>query len=163
MCAAPIKLMRTVLPTSVVVSAPTTTVTTTSTTPSRTSASISGGVLASVAAGATVSGTLTMAKSFMLQEAIVTYPTRVRLYSTATAQAADLLRPYTVPIATGTQHCMICDLYLNTVASLTWLMSPAAEGSNLDTITATIYYAVTNIDTVTRSMAVAFTFLPMEN
>ena len=162
--AAPVKNMRTIFPTSVVsdTTSTTSTPTTTATLPSRTSAAISGGTLASVAAAASVQTSLIMAKSFMLQNVLCTYPTRVRLYSTAAAQAADLVRPFTVPILAGSEHEMICDLYL-TSTLLNWIMSPAVEGSNMDAaLSATIYCTVTNIDTVTRSLSVTFTYLPLE-
>jgi hypothetical protein len=162
--AAPVKNMRTIFPTAVstdTVSTITTTVST-ATSPSRTNVSISGGSLNSMAAGATVTGTLTMAKSFLLLEVVCNYPTRIRLYSSAVAQTADLSRPYTIPINLGTQHGVICELVLSS-GSLSWPLSPAAYGSNLDTGSATIYFTVTNMDIVSRSLSVAFTFLPMES
>jgi hypothetical protein len=98
MCAAPIKNFRTIFPTTVAVDTTSTATapTTTATLPSRTNAAISGGSLSSMAAAAQVQTTVIMAKSFMLQNVLCNYPTRVRLYSTAAAQAADLSRPYTV-------------------------------------------------------------------
>ena len=161
--AAPVKNMRTIFPASV-----DTTVTTTSTTGTdvdagvRTTAAITGGTLASVAAAANVTGVVTMAKSLMLQQVVCTFKSRVRLYSTAAARDADVTRPFAIPIAPGTQHGMICDLYLNTNDKFTWIMSPAAEGSNLDDGSANLYFSVTNIDTVTRSLTVTFTYTTME-
>jgi hypothetical protein len=162
--AAPVKNMRTIFPSTVVADSTSTTTTTPTTTslPSRTNAAISGGLLASMAAAASVQTSLTMAKTFSLLNVLATYPVRVRLYSTAAAQAADLARPYSVQIAPGSEHEMICDLYLTT-GNLNWVMSPAAEGSNMDTaLSATIYWTVTNLDTVTRSPSVTFTYLPLE-
>lgn len=163
MCAAPVKNMRTIFPATVVAdTSGTTTTTTTVISPTRTSAAISGGTLASVAAAATVTGTLTMAKSFMLQQVVSTFKVRVRLYSTAAARDADVNRANSQQIAPGTQHGMICDLYLNTADKLTWVMSPAVDGSDMDAGTATIYFSVTNLETTTKSLSVTFTYLPLE-
>jgi hypothetical protein len=162
--AAPVKNMRTIFPSSVTSDSGNTGTTTTTIieTPARTNASASGGVLASVATGATVSSTITMAKSFTLMKVVCTFKTRVRLYSTAAARDADATRPYTTPITVGTQHGMICDLQLDTADNLSWVMSPEAEGSNVDTGTATIYYNITNLEASTKSLSVTFTYLPEE-
>jgi hypothetical protein len=162
--AAPVKNMRTIFPSSVTSDSGNTGTTTTTIieTPARTNASASGGVLASVATGATVSSTITMAKSFTLMKVVCTFKTRVRLYSTAAARDADATRPYTTPITVGTQHGMICDLQLDTSDKLAWVMSPEVEGSNVDTGTATIYYNITNLEASTKSLSVTFTYLPQE-
>jgi len=160
--AAPVKNMRTIFPASV-----DTTVTTTSTSSTdtdagvRTTAAITGGTLASVASGANVTGFLTMAKSLMLQQVAVNFQSRVRLYSTAALRDADAARPYSVPLILGSMHGVICDLYLTT-GNLTWILSPAAEGSNMDDGSANIYFSITNIDGSTRSLTVTFTYLTME-
>jgi hypothetical protein len=160
--AAPVKNMRTIFPTSV-----DTTVTTTSTSSTdtdagnRTTAIVTGGTLASVAPAATVTGVVTMAKSLMLQKLVCTYPSRVRLYSTAALRDADVTRPNSSPVVAGSQHGMICDLYLTT-GNLAWILSPAVEGSNMDDGSGNLYFSITNIDTVTRSLSVTFTYVTME-
>ena len=162
--AAPVKNMRTILPTGDISGGGGGgTGGGSSFSPSRTNASIGGGVLSSVAAGATVSDILTMAKSYSLLKVVVAFKTRVRLYSSATARDNDVARPHTVPIASGTQHGMICDLYLDTSDKLTWILSPEAEGSNMDDGTSTVYYSVTNLENATESLSVVFTYLPLES
>lgn len=96
----------------------------------------------------------------MLQQVVCTFKTRVRLYSTAALRDADVNRPYVMPMAPGTQHGMITDLYLNTADKLTWVMSPAAEGSNIDDGSGNIYFSITNLETTTKSLSVTFTALP---
>lgn len=138
--------------------------------PGRSTVNISGGSLNSVAPNARVTGSLTMAKSFLLQKVVATFPTRVRLYCTAasrdtTSPVNEPPRPVYVPPAPGTQHGVITDLYLDTSDKYTgWKLSPPAEGCNLDSpTTSTIYYSVTNLDTVTRNLSVTFTFVQEES
>ena len=162
--AAPVKNMRTIFPATVTTDTSGTTTTSTTDVDAgvRTTATITGGTLASVATGATVTGFVTLAKSLMLQKVVSTFKVRVRLYSTAALRDADVLRPYSVPPVPFSQHGVICDLYLNTAASLTWLMSPAAEGSNMDDGSGNIYFSITNLETTTKSLSVTFTYLTME-
>src|SRR5204862_229051 len=87
---------------------------------------VSGGTLASVAAAANVTGTITMGKSFLLQQVVSTFKVRVRLYSTAAARDADVTRPFTVPIGYGTQPGIIAEMYLITSDKLTLMRSRLA-------------------------------------
>lgn len=105
-------------------------------------------------------GTVTLGRVFTLIQVIVSSPARVRLYSTAAARTADLSRSNQVPPTPGTQHGVICDLYLDTTDKLTWNMSPAADGGNLDTPGSTsIYYAITNISTGSTSVSATLTYV----
>ena len=162
--AAPVKNMRTIFPATVTTDTSGTTTTSTVDVDAgvRTTALVSGGTLASVATGATVTGFVTMAKSFMLQQVVSTFKVRVRLYSTAALRDADVSRGNSSQIALGTQHGMICDLYLDTADKLTWVMSPAAEGSNMDDGSGNIYFSITNLEATTKSLSVTFTHLTME-
>ena len=162
--AAPVKNMRTIFPATVTTdrSGTTTTSTTDVDAGVRTTATITGGTLASVATGATVTGFVTLAKSLMLQKVVSTFKVRVRLYSTAALRDADVLRGNSSQILLGSQHGMITDLYLDTSDKLTWIMSPAVEGSNLDDGSGNIYFSITNLETMTKSLSVTFTYLTME-
>jgi len=119
---------------------------------------------ASLAAGAYQTGTLTMAKSFFSFKVVVSSAARVRLYSTAAARTADLSRSNQTPPVPGTQHGVICDLYLDTSDKWTWICSPQFPGSNGDsTQSTTIYYAITNIGTVSTAITATVTYVPTES
>lgn len=122
----------------------------------------------SYTAGETKNFTLAMAKmfgAFNVSEAS-NKKFRLRLYSTSAARTADASRPFTVPLALGTQHGCILDLYINQVGAVTpWTMTPNVFGSNGDAVppsTTNIYAAVTNIDTSTQTIAVTINFVIME-
>lgn len=139
--------------------------------PNRTVVTISGGSLNSVPVGTTISGTVTIAKSFLLQKVVCTFPSRVRLYETAAQRdttpgaTSEPARPNTIPPTPGTNHGVICDLYLDGInAALTWTTSPTIPGNNNDVSpNTTIYYNVTNIGTATQNLSVTFTYLQMES
>ena len=88
---------------------------------------------------------------------------RVRLYNTTANRTADTSpdRPNSTPPVPGTQHGVLCDLYLDTADKYTWWMSPPALGFNGDSPqVSTIYCAITNLDTSTQTITVTFTFVP---
>jgi len=122
----------------------------------------------SYTAGEIKNFTLNMAKMFGLYQ--VTEASgkkfRLQLYATSAARTADAARPYSVPIALGTQQGIILDLYIDQISVVTpWLMSPTVFGSNGDAVppsTTNIYASVTNIDSSTQTIAVTVNFVIME-
>lgn len=66
---------------------------------------------------------------------------RLQLYSTSAARAADASRGRTIPLALGSQHGCILDLYIEQSGAVTpFKLSPPVIGSNNDgTQTTTIY------------------------
>lgn len=103
--------------------------------------------------------TVQMAEAFTLLNVGVSQATRVRLYSTASAQALDVSRGQVPPTA-GTQHGVIADLWLDTPDKFSWLMSPAAQGGNGDAPeTSTIYVTITNIDVVSHAITTTLLYV----
>lgn len=122
----------------------------------------------SLAAGATDSSKApTMFKSFALLGISITSnkKCRIRLYQTSAARTADLNRPYSVPIALGSQLGLIADFYFDQVNAVTpWACMPDVFGSNQDgSVSASIYASVTNIDTSTQTIAITYTIVQLEN
>lgn len=113
---------------------------------------------ASLATNAVETGTVAMAKSFSLMKVVATRPCRIRLYSTAAQLTADAARPFATAIAAGTDHGLIVDLLLD-ASHLSWILSPEAEGSNLETSpSANISYSIQNVDVTTGTVGVDFTY-----
>jgi hypothetical protein len=129
--------------------------------PSRTTATISF-TLAANAEGVDV---ITLAPAFtILGVTVGGKKCRVRLYSTAAYRTADANRGITLPPTPGTKHGCILDLYLNQVNnSDPWTCSPAADGFNADDpVSSVAYIAVKNYDSVTQTINVVITYLPIE-
>ncbi len=116
------------------------------------------GSLAPAAIGQT---TLVMAPTITVLSVACNGPLRLRLYSTMAALTADLNRPSTVPPTPGTQHGVICDLYLQTSGQYTlWNLSPSAPGANLDSPqTSNCYCSITNLSAITASPTAQITWI----
>jgi|HubBroStandDraft_1064217.scaffolds.fasta_scaffold03497_4 hypothetical protein len=115
----------------------------------------------SLASGSIAQSTLTLARAFTVLSVVCNGPLRLRLYSTAAAQASDVSRPNTVPPTPGVNHGVICDLYLqsNTQYPL-WNLAPVAPGSNDDSPqTTNVYCSITNIGATTASLTAAITYV----
>lgn len=118
-----------------------------------------------IAPGTPYTTSIPMAKTFALIQVSVSVPARVELYSTANFQNLDLGRPALLggsinPPVAGTQHGVIADLYLDTV--LTWIMSPAALGSNADfPQSILLYITITSIGS-TNPVTATLVFCPEE-
>jgi hypothetical protein len=124
----------------------------------RTTATISAG---SIAGGASATGSATVAKGSILYQVVVGFICRIRLYSTAAGRDSDAGRSVSVqaPWNVG----LLVELYLDLAGLLTFLMQPPAIMVNMDgTPASTIYWSMTNIDTVSHSYTVTLTVLPME-
>ncbi len=110
---------------------------------------------------------LTMAKTFSAWK--VTEATgkkfRLQLYQTSAARTADASRGFTVPLALGTQHGCLLDLYINQNQAVTpFILSPTILGSNNDgTQATTIYAVVTSVESTTQNISVTISFVPLES
>jgi hypothetical protein len=152
-----IKLFRTV-PTTVNV----TEVTSVGSLPTLEASTITTGVI--VALGRET-GTVTMDKAFIILRCVVNKAARVRLYNTSAHRDSDATRPNTIPPTPGTQHGVICDLYLDgTNEALDWWLSPCAWGANGDaTQLTTIYYTISNLDkTNSATITATISYVPLE-
>jgi hypothetical protein len=119
-------------------------------------------------------GTVTLNRSFLLVKVQCDRAARVRLYETAAARLADTGlsgsgtpsadRPNSVPPTAGTQHGVICDLYLDTSDKYTvWRCSPEIPGNNNESSpTSSIQYAVTNLSGSAHTVQVTFSFIGTE-
>ena len=106
------------------------------------------------------SGVWAIGKSFSVIAITVGTTARVRLYSTTALRDADVSRPATQPPIAGTQNGVIMDIVLTAGTGLSWVMSPAANGSDAAAPpTGSIGYNVTNLDTVNRQVQVTLTYL----
>jgi len=156
----PIKLMRTVLPTTVV-GADSNPTTSAAPAIARTAVSF---ITGSLANNAIENDSVTISKTFQLLMLTVSAYARVRLYSTAAARTADANRPVGVPVTPGSMSGLIADVSMTIALGVqTWMMSPAATGCNDDAAPSpTIYAAVTNLSGATTTITVTLTYLPLE-
>jgi hypothetical protein len=118
-----------------------------------------GGV--SIASGAISQTIIGMARAFTVLSVVCSGPLQLRLYSTAAAQTADLNRPNSVAPTPGTDHGVICDLYLQSSSQyLDWTLSPAAPGCNDDASQSTnVYCSITNLSGSTAAPTAAITYV----
>jgi hypothetical protein len=114
----------------------------------------------SLAASATTSGTITLSKTANVLSIGTNYPAWVRLYDTDASRIADNSRAYTTFPTAGTG--VIADT-TTTAATPTVYQSPTEMFVNNDSpITTTCYYAIKNMDTVSRTIGLTVVYLPIE-
>ncbi|HZQ25259.1 MAG TPA: hypothetical protein VFA89_20900 [Terriglobales bacterium] len=119
-------------------------------------------------------GTVGLNRSFLLTKVQADRACRIRLYETAAARLADtglsssgtptVDRSKDIPPVPGTQHGVICDLYLDTSDKYTvWRCSPPIVGNNNESIpNSSIQYAITNLSGSAHSVQVTFSFIGTE-
>jgi Collagen triple helix repeat (20 copies) len=111
-------------------------------------------------AGASVQTTITLDTAYTLLSLTTSHPARVRLYSDASAQAADVSRQVTDD--PGMTAGVVYEA-VTIAGALTLKVAPSVDGQSLATPPVTaIPLTVTNNDTVTRAVTVSFDYLPME-
>lgn len=109
------------------------------------------------------SSVVALSKTILIVGITVDVPSRVRLYSTTAARDADVGRATTVPVAAGTENEVIMDVVLNNATGLTWIMSPAAWGSDGKVSPdGNIAYNITNMNGATNAVTVTWTFIALE-
>jgi hypothetical protein len=114
----------------------------------------------SLARNATDSTTnITLGKGYVLYSITTSRKARVRLYLTAAARSADLARAVrTDPLSTAG---VVLDY--STPGTATYTLSPLVYGASAEaTPSTTISMSVTNLDTVTGTVAVTLVFLRLE-
>lgn len=109
------------------------------------------------------SSVASIAKAFDVLKIVsnLTYPVRLRVYSSATFRDADATRSRFSAPNPGAQHGVILDLTLNGNTGFTWVMSPIARGETSDG-TSSFYYTVDNLDLVSRDIDLTVTYLKGE-
>lgn len=129
-------------------------------TPAATTVAKTTGSLANLA---TENGTITFAKSAMLQKIVASAACWVRLYETSAARTSDNTRLITTSPKAGLGILSNAGPGLDS-AGLTIPITPAHELHNGDgPRTTTIYYAITNKSGSTAAITVTFTYLPLES
>lgn len=121
----------------------------------------------SVAANTIVTNDVTLAKSCLITAINVSGPCRVRCYTTSAKRTSDLSRLVTVPPTVGTQHGVNFDIVMTSANTTsfpaTWVLSPTAIATNEDDSNSnTLYFSITNLDTITDNITVIITFLKIE-
>ncbi len=110
--------------------------------------------------GASFTGSFTLSKVFQLLSLSSSNPSRIRLYGTATEQAADSFRGLDISPPAGTAQNIICDVALDTAPFL-WSFQDRV-GSNRDNpATSTIYITVTNLEAISDSFTLTFEYVPV--
>ncbi len=107
-------------------------------------------------------GTVALAKSFLLFKVQVSGAARVQIYSSEAARDADAGRAVGTPPTPGTSHGLIGEWYLDGVAApLTFIASPEMPGVN-STDDVNIAYRVTNLSGGAAAITVTLCFVPCE-
>lgn len=126
-----------------------------------TSRSATTATVTSLAAGATTTATVTGFKSYLISKVQTDYPAWVRVYTDNTSRTNDISRTSAVDPLPGSG--VIVEV-ITTAGNLTQLITPGVIGFNNDNpATSQIYLAVTNNDSVTRTINVTMTLLQLEN
>ena len=115
----------------------------------------------SVADQAVISSSVSLGKSFAIDTIEVSCACRVRLYSTAACQSADLAlsRPATQAPTYGSQHGVILDIVLDATTGLTWVLSPLTYGADCAASPdGNINYSVTNLSGSLQAGGITVTF-----
>lgn len=113
-----------------------------------------------LAPGQKWTGTLQMAKSFIVVSVTTSAFARVELYGTKIAQTLDLSRPVTQGPSNTTQG-LILDVALLT--ALSWQALDCVGSNDDSTRSATIYITVTNLSTGAGKVTASLLFVPEES
>jgi hypothetical protein len=114
---------------------------------------------ATLEADATEQASVTLSPSFEILRVTGDGPCRVRLYSSASARAADLARPVSTAPTPGTG--LILELVFTAAGSID--LSPTAHGASLDTTpSSNIPASITNTGTAAASLSLGILYLPKE-
>lgn len=112
--------------------------------------------------GGQFTGSLSMAKSYIVLFVSVNVAARVRLYSTAAAQTVDLSRPITSGAGFGTEQGIVGDMVLDT-APVVW-EAQNMTGVNGDTPQgATAYLTVDNLSVSSTAISVSVVYVPLQS
>lgn len=117
----------------------------------------------SLANAASETGTIQIARHFIVKKVITNQNSEIRLYGSSSARSADATRIFGDLSFIGTQSEYILGLLLNTSTGLTWFMSPPAVGENCDNPSSpAIYYRITNNSGSTNTVTVTFKVIILE-
>lgn len=112
--------------------------------------------------GGQFTGSLSMAKSYIVLFVSVNTAARVRLYSTAAAQTVDLSRPITSGAGFGTEQGIVGDMVLDT-APVVW-EAQNMTGVNGDSPQgATAYLTCDNLSSSSTAINVSVVYVPLQS
>lgn len=110
------------------------------------------------------SGTIVLAKTYIILKVGVSAAARVRVYVTQSAAANDIGRGTASPVALGLQNGIVGDWLLQSPSEFSWLCSPAPTGYNGDEpTTSTAYITVTNPNASSNTIQVSLTYASLES
>lgn len=112
----------------------------------------------------TYSGTIVLAKTYIILKVGVTAAARVRVYVTQSFATNDIGRSAATPVSLGLQNGIVGDWLLQASSEFSWLCSPAPVGYNGDEpTTSTAYITVTNPNASSNSIQVSLTYATLES
>ena len=114
----------------------------------------------SLAPSQTWTGSIQMAKGFLVLYASVSGFARVELYGTKLAQTLDLGRPVTQAPSNTTQGLVLDIAFLT---SLSWQVLDCVGANGDSPQSSTIYVTVTNLSTATQAITASIQFVPAES
>jgi hypothetical protein len=115
---------------------------------------------ANLASNTTATVDVTGFKTYVLSKVATTYPAWVRIYTDSASRTSDSTRSSGTDPLPGSG--IIAEV-ITTSGGLTQLITPGIIGFNNDTVnTSTIYLAITNKDSVTRSVSATLSLLKLE-
>lgn len=112
--------------------------------------------------GGQFTGSLSMAKSYIVLFVSVNSAARVRLYSSAAAQTVDLSRPITSGAGFGTEQGIVGDIVLDTAPvvweaqNMTGINGDSPQGS-------TAYLTVDNLSVSSTAISVSVVYVPLQS
>jgi hypothetical protein len=111
--------------------------------------------------GQTFTGSVSAASAYLVLGMASTAASRVRIYSTQTAQTLDSTRPATTPPPYATTQGLVADVTLQN-SPYQWLMTPVPSGQNGDSPTTNLMYVTVGNDAaVSTAITVSLTYLPL--
>ena len=121
----------------------------------------------SLASGAYSYHSVNMGKSAVLLKVTSDYPARIRVYHSDAARVADVARSTATALVTNgyNDHGCLLDVSVKVSSNPSYLwLAPAATLYNKQETgdNSQIYLTVNNLDTVTRTIALSFTYIPLE-
>lgn len=109
------------------------------------------------------SGTIILARTYIVLTVSVNLAARVRLYVSKNAAANDIGRPITTPVTLGLQNGLVGDWLLQTPTEFVWLCSPAPVGYNADQPSdSAAYITITNPTASSSAIQASIVYASLE-
>ena len=112
--------------------------------------------------GQQFTGSITMAKAFVVLGVTASAVARIRLYSAQNAQTTDLSRPITQGPGFGTEQGIIGDIVLDTLPAVWQAVNMTGYNGNSPQTTA-VYLTCDNIGASSGAITISVTYVPIES